>query len=79
MIRFKKLCFGILLILAVSQIVSAQVGDEKVFKSYKWDKFDFTKKKVTKAQLEKLQYQADDIEAIDELAILRGEQSSTNQ
>ena len=72
MIRFKQICFGILLILAVSQIVSAQVGDEKIFKSYKWDKFDFTKKKVTKAQLEKLQYQADDIEAIDELAILRG-------
>jgi hypothetical protein len=72
MIRFKQICFGILLIFAVSQIVLAQVGNEKVFKSYQWDKFDFTKKRVTKAQLEKLVYQRDDIETIDELAIVRG-------
>jgi hypothetical protein len=72
MIRFKKICFGILLIFAASQIALAQVGDEKVFKSYQWDKFDFTKKKVTKAQLDKLEYQRDDIDAVDELAILRG-------
>ncbi|HEY0457842.1 MAG TPA: YARHG domain-containing protein [Pyrinomonadaceae bacterium] len=72
MIRFKQICFGILFIAALSQIVLAQVGEERVFKSYKWDKFDFTKKKVTKAQLEKLQYQTDDIEEINELAILRG-------
>lgn len=72
MIRFKRICFGILLIFAVSQIALAQIGDERKFKSYGWDKFDFTKKKVTKAQLDKLEYQVDDIEAIDELAIVRG-------
>ena len=72
MIRFKQICFGILFVLAVSQIASAQVYDEQLFKSYKWEKFDFTRKKVTKEQLEKLQYQRDDIETIDELAIVRG-------
>ena len=72
MVRFKQICFGLLLITAFSQIALAQIGDEQKFKSYKWDKFDFKKKKVTKAQLDKLEYQADDIEAIDELAILRG-------
>ncbi len=72
MIRFKQICLGILLILSVSQIASAQVYDEKEFNKYKWDKFDFTKKKVTKAQLDKLKYEADDSEITDELAILRG-------
>ena len=72
MIRFRQICLGILLVFAVSQIASAQVGNEKAFKAYQWDKFDFTKKKVTKAQLDKLEYQTDDIEKIDELAILRG-------
>jgi hypothetical protein len=72
MIRFKQICLGILLILSVSQIVSAQIYDEKEFNKYKWDKFDFTKKKVTKAQLDKLKYETDDIETTDELAILRG-------
>lgn len=72
MIRFKQIFWGILLILSVSQIASAQIYDEKEFAKYKWDKFDFTKKKVTKAQLDKLQYQNDDIEPTDELAIVRG-------
>jgi len=72
MIRFKLIFWGILLILSVSQIATAQVYDEKEFNKYKWDKFDFTKKKVTKAQLDKLQYQNDDIEPTDELAIVRG-------
>jgi hypothetical protein len=61
-----------LFILSVSQIASAQISDEKEFNKYKWDKFDFTKKKVTKAQLGKLQYQQDDTDTVDELAILRG-------
>jgi hypothetical protein len=72
MIRFKLIFWGILLILSASQIATAQVYDEKEFAKYKWDKFDFTKKKVTKAQLDKLQYQNDDIEPTDELAIVRG-------
>jgi hypothetical protein len=62
---------GILLIFAVSRIVSAQIDDEQVFKSYKWDKFDFTKKKVAKAELDKLKYWVDE-ESVDELAIVRG-------
>jgi YARHG domain len=72
MIRFKQIFWGILLVFAVSQTLTAQIYDEKEFAKYKWDKFDFTKKKVTKAQLEKLQYMDDDIEAYDELAIVRG-------
>jgi hypothetical protein len=74
MVRFKGICFGLLLIFAVSQIVSAQVGyDEQIFKSYKWDKFDFTKKKVSKAQLDKLSYEAEyNEESVNELAIVRG-------
>jgi len=71
MVRFKQIFLGILLIFAVSRIVSAQIDDEQVFKSYKWDKFDFTKKKVTKAQLDKLKYWVDE-ESVDELAIVRG-------
>ncbi len=71
MIRFKQICLGVLFIFTISQIVSAQIEDEQVFKSYKWDKFDFTKKKVTKAQLDKLKYYVDE-ETIDELAIVRG-------
>lgn len=72
MIRFKQIFWGILLILSVSQIALAQVENEKEFNKYKWDKFDFTRKKVTKAQLDELKYQDDDIEKIDEIAILRG-------
>ncbi|MEP6900580.1 MAG: YARHG domain-containing protein [Actinomycetota bacterium] len=71
MIRFKQICLGILLIFSISQIVSAQVEDEQVFKLYKWDKFDFTKKKVTKAQLDNLKYYVDE-DTVDELAIVRG-------
>ncbi|HVE57128.1 MAG TPA: YARHG domain-containing protein [Pyrinomonadaceae bacterium] len=71
MVRFKQIFLGILLIFAVSRIVAAQIDDEQVFKSYKWDKFDFTKKKVTKAQLDKLKYWVDE-ESVDELAIVRG-------
>lgn len=72
MIRFKQIFWGVLLILSVSQLASAQIYDEKEFAKQKWDKFDFTKKKVTKAQLDKLVYQNDDIEFTDELAIVRG-------
>src|ERR1044072_2191373 len=72
MIRFKQIFWGILLVFAVSQTLTAQVYDEKEFAKQKWDKFDFTKKKVTKAQLEKLQYMDDDVETYDELAIVRG-------
>jgi hypothetical protein len=72
MIRFKLIFWGILLILSVSRLASAQILDEKEFSKYKWDKFDFTKKKVTKAQLDKLVYQNDDSELVDELAIVRG-------
>ncbi len=73
MIRCKQICFGILLIFSISPIVSAQIGDEQVFRSYKWDKFDFTKKKVAKTQLDKLQYSyVDGVEESNELAIVRG-------
>jgi hypothetical protein len=72
MVRFKQICLGILLISSVSLIVSAQVEDEKEFAKHKWDKFDFKKKKVTKAQLDKLVYYGDDPDPVDELAIVRG-------
>ena len=72
MVRFKQICLGILMILSVSLVASAQLEDEKKFNQYKWDKFDFTKKKVTKAQLDKLVYYGDDPDPVDELAILRG-------
>jgi hypothetical protein len=74
MIRFKRACFGILLVLAAGQILTAQVRyDEQNFKALKWDKFDFTKKKVTKAQLDNLQYEDNyGIEEVNELAIVRG-------
>ena len=72
MFRFKQICLGILLIFSFSLIASAQVEDEKKFAQYKWDKFDFTKKKVTKAQLDKLKYYGDDPDPIDELAVVRG-------
>jgi hypothetical protein len=69
---FKQILCGILLVFCVSQSASAQIYDEKEFGKYKWDKFDFTKKKVTKAQLAKLHYESGDIETYDELAIVRG-------
>lgn len=72
MIRYKRICLAILLIITINQLVSAQIEDEREFNKYKWDKFDFTKKKVTKAQLDKLKYLADGVDNIDELAILRG-------
>lgn len=72
MFRLKQIFWGILLIFSISQIASAQIENEKEFNRYKWDKFDFTKKKITKAQLAELKYQNDDFEPINELAILRG-------
>src|SRR5215210_4548250 len=72
MIRFKLIFIAFLLVFSTVHVAKAQVGDEKVFNKYRWDKFDFTKKKVTKAQLDKLQYSVDDIETINELAIVRG-------
>ena len=72
MIRFRQICFGILLVFSGSYLISAQVDDDQVFKSYKWDKFDFTKKKVTKDQLDKLKYDREEDNDINELAIVRG-------
>ena len=71
MIRIRRIGLGFLLILAIGQIVLAQIEYEDVFNSYKWDKFDFTKKKVAKEQLDKLKYWEDE-ETINELAIVRG-------
>lgn len=72
MFRFKQICLGILLILSVGLIASAQIEDEKEFAKQKWDKFDFKTKKVTKEQLDKLVYYGDDPDPVDELAIVRG-------
>ena len=72
MFRFRQIIWGILLIVSISPTVLSQIENEKEFNKYRWDKFDFTKKKITKAQLAKLKYSVDDIETINELAILRG-------
>lgn len=72
MIRFKHIFLGLLLVFSISEILSAQVDDEQVSKSYKWDKFDFTKKKVTKEPLDKLKYDREQDNDINELAIVRG-------
>ncbi len=72
MVRFKPFCLGILLILSFSMLISAQTDNEKEFNKQKWDKFDFTKKKVTKAQLDKLKYEDYEPETFDELALVRG-------
>jgi hypothetical protein len=72
MIRFKTIWFGLLLLFSLGQTVPAQIENEKEFSRYQWDKFDFAKRRVTRAQLGKLKYQADEIERVDELAILRG-------
>ena len=74
MIRFRQTGFAVLFIFAVSQILSAQVRyDEQDFKAFKWDKFDFTKKKVTKEQLDELKYETyEGVEETNELAIVRG-------
>jgi hypothetical protein len=63
--------------LAVSQCVSAQTDDDyyydPAFDLYKWEKFDFTKKKVSKEQLDKLGYNfVDGVESENELALVRG-------
>jgi len=71
--RFKRIGLGLLLIFALGQTILAQIGDERNFRSYKWDKFDFTKKKVTQEQLDKLDYSSDyGAVDTDELAIVRG-------
>ena len=72
MIRVKQTFWGFLLIISVCSSIFAQIGDEKEFNKANWDKFDFTKKKITKAQLDKLKYEMDDFEPVNELAIVRG-------
>ena len=72
MIRFTQICLALLFALFIAGEIPAQVGDEKAFNKQQWDKFDFTKKKITKAQLDRLKYQTDDFEPVDELAIVRG-------
>ncbi len=63
----------LLLVVAVAAgAVTAQIADEKEFARYGWDKFDFSKKKVTKAQLAKLKFSTDDVDMVDEIAIVRG-------
>jgi hypothetical protein len=79
MVRRKLLGFGILLVLALGQWASAQEEEEDYndpdysFKLYKWDKFDFTKQKVSKEELDKHSYTfVDGLETDNELALVRG-------
>ena len=72
MFRLKPLFIAFLIIFSISQISLAQIENEKEFNKSKWDKFDFSKKKVTKAQLAKLKYSVDDLDTVNELAIVRG-------
>jgi YARHG domain len=72
MIRLKRSIFLLLIVFSICPVVWSQIGDDKEFGKYKWDKFDFSKKKVTKAQLAKLKYEQDDLEPTNELAIVRG-------
>lgn len=72
MIRLKQSLLLLLIVFSICPVIWSQIGDEKEFAKYKWDKFDFTKKKVTKAQLDKLKYETDDFEPTNELAIVRG-------
>lgn len=60
----KILLLGILLV-----FTSALFGQDNV---KKYHNFDFAKKLVTKAELAKLKYEADDFEPVNELALLRG-------
>jgi hypothetical protein len=60
------------MVLVIPLVAFAQIGDEKEFAKQGWDKFDFSKKRVTRAQIAKLKYSTDDIEIVDELAIVRG-------
>jgi YARHG domain len=72
MIRLKHSFFFLIIFLSICPVIWSQIGDEKEFSKYNWDKFDFTKKKVTKAQLAKLRYEQDDENGVNELAIVRG-------
>jgi len=73
----KKMIICLMLVLSLGAIVLAQddgLDAErkqawKAFDKKGWDKFDFTKKKITKAQLAKLDSQSG---YVDELALLRG-------
>lgn len=60
----------LLFAILVSAPVFGQILDEKAFAKQGWDKFDFARKKVTRAQLAKLEYSPE--ENIDEIAIVRG-------
>ena len=72
-----RLMIFLLLVLSLGAIASAQddgLDAErnqgwKAFSKKNWDKFDFTKRKITKAQLVKLDSQSG---VVDELALLRG-------
>lgn len=65
--------FRLILVLVLAGIALGQVGDEREFAKQGWDKFDFAKRKVTKAQLARLKYGEDDVgNMTDELAIVRG-------
>ncbi len=72
MIRLKRSLLLLLIVFSICPVIWSQIADEKEFGKYNWDKFDFTKKKVTKIQLDKLKYETDDFEPINELAIVRG-------
>jgi len=73
----KRLMISLMLVLSLSAIGLAQddgLDAErnqgwKAFSKKGWDKFDFTKRKITKAQLAKLDSQSG---YVDELALLRG-------
>lgn len=60
----KILLLGIILLFALPLFAQDNVK--------KYHNFDFTKKLVTKAELAKLKYEADDFEPVNELALLRG-------
>lgn len=78
MFRFKQICFGLLFMILLVQLAAAQENEDYYytdlsFNQYKWEKFDFTKKKVARAQLDKLTYTfVDGVESDNELALLRG-------
>lgn len=75
----RKITLFLLLLFSFSQAAFAQEDDSefiaernrawRAFSKKGWDKFDFTKRKITKAQLDKLDSQNG---AADELALLRG-------
>jgi hypothetical protein len=81
MTRIKRITFGLAVLLAFSQFLCAQNPDIEEarqnrwesFSKQNWQKFDFTKRKLTKAQIAKLdQDDFGEWGAVSELELLRG-------